>query len=76
MQGYIDKRSWGIYPDAFCHPLLTILVIPFMLSGCMGMTPIDRPYEDRMLYNYTPECALPFIDTEQDARDLELAITF
>jgi hypothetical protein len=30
VQGYIDKRSWGIYPSTFCHPLLTMLVIPRM----------------------------------------------
>ena len=27
VQGYIDKRSWGIYPSTFCHPLLTIKVV-------------------------------------------------
>jgi hypothetical protein len=43
----------------------------------MGMAPIDRSYDKRMLgSNITWECALPIIDTEQDARDLELATTF
>ena len=74
MQGYIDKRSWGIYPGTFCHPLLTILVIPFMLSGCMGMEPIDRSYEGRRLGSgaiFT--VPIPLINTELD---LDLAVTF
>ena len=43
----------------------------------MGIAPIDRSYEKRMLgSNITWVCVLPIIDTEQNAIDLELATTF
>ena len=54
-----------------------LIITSLLLTGCMGIAPIDRSYEKRMLgSNITWVCVLPIIDTEQNAIDLELATTF
>ena len=53
-----------------------LIITPLLLTGCMGIAPIDRSYEKRMLGSNITWCVFPIIDTEQNAIDLELATTF